>query len=813
MIPSKEYGEPHRRYIDPDRLAGECDDQLPLISKIGRGPRGHGVTPRVRTDQPGEYVVEFVDDVTGEVVLSTANLSAGEITVTVDTPENPVAGDTVMATIHVRLGDETRDYSLPIPPGATGSIFFEVDGEVAASQDGTYRVDVGRLASWGNLNRPSRPVPRVNDMVVFATPTGFAFGTIEAVENGQVVFTSRTGFELPDFGVTDDGHLTIDGNDTGVSVIGPEGPRGPQGEPGEDGRDGARGPKGDPGEPGEDGAPGAKGDPGLPANMVVRSVTETEQPTVTMQRTDVGTNTFSVDFGLPRGEDGRSIDIQGGVYKVSELPDFDETPVNRAFIVNDYEETEDHRYDLYIRGIEPVIAEEGGPWTVVEDWQGMPGFSIRYLLKGEIDEATPLQVAETDVPTTFAPSAHMADGDLVLDAHGRLGIVGSATDNNGIVTVTHVVTLTVEWDDIAGKPTDLVHQPALDAETAAREQADQAINESIAALPTTETLTQAIAAEADAREKADQLLETEVDGKLDAADLVAGANVTITPDPETGHVTIASTGGGGGGDVPVATTEAAGIVKPDGTTVTVDPDGTIHSVGGGGVSVPFPDGTLLIDGDDCKLFATTSMAGDGRVPALLFAKEMPDDPNDPTASSKIHALVSPDGIGTYYPAFSGSHHVVAGLGTGVLNVFAMTADGSKMGNAASFGLAENAEQPMIGTDVTPEGFVNPETYLLASTDVWGLAKVDGTTVTSNNGVLTANIPDTSAFVTKTDADAAYAAKEHTHQIADVTGLQGALDGKAASSHTHTVSQITDFPEIPEAYTMATDAEASGLLGY
>ena len=187
MIPSKEYGEPHRRYIDPDRLAGECDDQLPLISKVGRGPRGHGVTPRVRTDQPGEYVVEFVDDVTGEVVLSTANLSAGEVTVTVDAPESPVAGDTVMATIHVRLGDATRDYTLPIPPGATGSIFFEVDGEVPPTHDGTYRVDVGRLASWGNLNRPSRPVPRVNDMVVFTTPTGFAFGTIEAVENGQVV--------------------------------------------------------------------------------------------------------------------------------------------------------------------------------------------------------------------------------------------------------------------------------------------------------------------------------------------------------------------------------------------------------------------------------------------------------------------------------------------------------------------------------------------------------------------------------------------------------------------------------------------------
>ena len=39
---------------------------------------------------------------------------------------------------------------------------------------------------------------------------------------------------------------------------------------------------------------------------------------------------------------------------------------------------------------------------------------------------------------------------------------------------------------------------------------------------------------------------------------------------------------GGGGNVPIATTEVAGKVKPDGTTITVDTDGTIHSVGGSG---------------------------------------------------------------------------------------------------------------------------------------------------------------------------------------------------------------------------------------
>ena len=90
------------------------------------------------------------------------------------------------------------------------------------------------------------------------------------------------------------------------------------------------------------------------------------------------------------------------------------------------------------------------------------------------------------------------------------------------------------------------------------------------ALPTTGDLTAAIAAEAEAREKADQLLETEIEGKLDAADLVAGDNITITPDPESGKVTIDNT-------MNVATNEYVGIVKPDGTSITVDSDGIISA--------------------------------------------------------------------------------------------------------------------------------------------------------------------------------------------------------------------------------------------
>lgn len=69
------------------------------------------------------------------------------------------------------------------------------------------------------------------------------------------------------------------------------------------------------------------------------------------------------------------------------------------------------------------------------------------------------------------------------------------------------------------------------------------------------------------------------------------------------------------------------------------------------------------------------------------------------------------------------------------------------------------------------------------------------------------------YYTKSQVDTSLSGKadtSHTHSIADVTGLQTALDGKqasgsyAASSHTHTASEVTDFSE-------AVDDRVSALL--
>lgn len=57
--------------------------------------------------------------------------------------------------------------------------------------------------------------------------------------------------------------------------------------------------------------------------------------------------------------------------------------------------------------------------------------------------------------------------------------------------------------------------------------------------------------------------------------------------------------------LPIATTSSTGVVKPDGTTITIDPDGTIHAVGGGGDTHDEP----LTDGDGNFIFAATLTTG------------------------------------------------------------------------------------------------------------------------------------------------------------------------------------------------------------
>lgn len=90
---------------------------------------------------------------------------------------------------------------------------------------------------------------------------------------------------------------------------------------------------------------------------------------------------------------------------------------------------------------------------------------------------------------------------------------------------------------------------------------------------TEEVLTQALAAETASREKQDELLQGEIDNKLSPHNIIAGDNVEITQDG--GSVTISAQ------NSPIATLETAGIVRPDGKTISIDSEGIIRAISGG----------------------------------------------------------------------------------------------------------------------------------------------------------------------------------------------------------------------------------------
>lgn len=96
----------------------------------------------------------------------------------------------------------------------------------------------------------------------------------------------------------------------------------------------------------------------------------------------------------------------------------------------------------------------------------------------------------------------------------------------------------------------------------------------------------------------------------------------------------------------IATTEKAGIVKPDGTTITIDQDGTIHSVGGG----PEPGGTSDYNElsnkpqiNNVELKGTLSLEDIGAVGFIEFEDELAKkaDVNNVYTKAQIDANIIP----------------------------------------------------------------------------------------------------------------------------------------------------------------------------
>ena len=461
-----------RVYVEPDYMANDCDVQLPMVSAIGKGERGNGVVVKVDGDGIGGFSFKLLDEETGEVVLQSPDLSAPEVSVR-PVVHRPTAGEAVPIIFRTERGRDVAEYTVTIPAGSTGSLIYLYDGVVEASIDGTYRLDVDDLTVYGKSAFPSKPDPRQNDVVFFRYREGLAFGTIEAVENGSAVFTCRTMIPWPKISVSRSGDVLIDGEDVGVNIMGPKGDEGRQGDPGKPAIM-LIGDVSSASKPSADvhlsnaakneytidlklqrGEKGLKGDKGKDPKLVVGNVSEMSQPMANVRMVNAEKNEYAIDFGFPRGADGMSVSINGGIYKIEDLPSFDDTPVNDAFIVDDG----DGRYDLYIRAIDPVIAGEGGPWTVVDDWQGIQGFSMRRLKAPHKLSDAPLEFSKDELEDYLVPTKEVLDGDLVVDDDLCLGVVSSAFDQSGTYVVTRVSSGVVDFlERIESKTNDFFKQ-------------------------------------------------------------------------------------------------------------------------------------------------------------------------------------------------------------------------------------------------------------------------------------------------------------------------------------------------------------------
>lgn len=212
---------------EPDFGAGGHKRAVPFLSAIGRGPMGEGVYPVIEQDDNGNFVFTLVSDVTGEVVMRSGNLSAGEMYIT--SPEHEVVpGENSYFTIHIKRNDDIKSYMLTIPPGAEGSRIYLTKRLIDYDSGGVYIFDIGDLYYDGQNGWPSKPFPRPNDTIIFTTKkanggASLCFGHIEQAAGTQVVATGLSYIDAVIPLIGENGNWFVNGVDTGHRAIGVDG--------------------------------------------------------------------------------------------------------------------------------------------------------------------------------------------------------------------------------------------------------------------------------------------------------------------------------------------------------------------------------------------------------------------------------------------------------------------------------------------------------------------------------------------------------------------------------------------------------------
>ena len=284
---------------------------------------------------------------------------------------------------------------------------------------------------------------------------------------------------------------------------------------------------------------------------------------------------------------------------------------------------------------------------------------------------------------------------------------------------------------------------------------------------TSTQLSSAIGAEASARQKQDQLLEQAIDDKLGADDIIAGSNVQISHDEESGHITISATD--------TKDTNTTYTLTKSGSTITLTgSDGSKTSVTDADTNTTYGVATSSANGlmsstDKTKLDGIASGANKYTLP--------------PATSSVLGGVKT----GANITNSSGTISLTKANVTSALGYTPPTADTNtwiafKGATTSTAGTAGYAPAPAAGA----------ANRYLRSDGTWQVPPDTNTTYTLSSFGITATAEELNHLdgITAT-------ATELNYMDGVTSNVQSQLNGKAASSHTHSNATMSAAGFLPK----------------
>lgn len=155
-------------YIEPDYFAHGHEGALPLLSTVGRGPRGEGIT--AERDEQGNL---FIKNEYGET-LAQFSLGDWNISIVPNPTHNIQEGQNSYFDVIVDDGVGVKSERVIVPCGEQGSrVFLYNDGNLLAKNNQVYQILKKSLKpSERSEIKSYNPDPRVNDIIFAESRSG-----------------------------------------------------------------------------------------------------------------------------------------------------------------------------------------------------------------------------------------------------------------------------------------------------------------------------------------------------------------------------------------------------------------------------------------------------------------------------------------------------------------------------------------------------------------------------------------------------------------------------------------------------------------